>query len=70
MIWVPIGVWIGGAVLAVVVLGFSAYELTWKARRLRADLVKLASLSERLTQLQSQIGAAQDRVSVPGPELS
>ena len=66
MIWLPLGVLIGGIVLAIVVFGFGAYEITWKARRLRADLTRLNSLSERLGELQIQIGDAQERIADAG----
>jgi hypothetical protein len=66
VIWLPLGVLIGGVVLAIVVFGFGAYELTWKARRLRSDLVRLNSLSERLAELQTQIGDAQERIADAG----
>ena len=39
------GRWIGAVVLAAVVLGFCAYELTWKSKRLTADLERLAGVS-------------------------
>jgi hypothetical protein len=63
VIWLPLGVWIGGVLLAIVVVGFSAYELNWKARRLRTDLARLAALSERVLQLQTQLGDAAERVT-------
>jgi hypothetical protein len=63
VIWVPLGVWIGGVVLAAVVLTFSAYELTWKARRLRTDLDRLNALSQRLTTFQAEVAATAERAS-------
>jgi hypothetical protein len=62
VIWVPLGVLIGGVVLALVLFGFGAYELTWKARRLRADLSRLEGLNERLSGLQGQIADVQGRI--------
>ncbi|HZZ97225.1 MAG TPA: hypothetical protein VFE19_09425 [Jatrophihabitantaceae bacterium] len=59
--WVVGGVWIGVVVLAAVVLGFCAYELMWKSRRLTADLERLAGVSARLAGLQSELTAAQRR---------
>lgn len=66
MIWLPLGVLIGGVVLALVVFGFGAYELTWKARRLRADLARLTSLGDRLAELQQQVRDAQERIADAG----
>ncbi|MCW2497690.1 hypothetical protein [Jatrophihabitans sp.] len=66
MIWVPLGVLIGGVVLSAIVFGFGAYELNWKARRLRADLARLEALNERLGGLQSQIAEAQQRLAAAG----
>lgn len=66
MNWVPIGAWIGAAVVALVVLGFCAYEISWKAKRLQADVRKLQVLNEQLTELQAQIAATQQRVAAAG----
>lgn len=63
MIWVPLGVLIGGVVLAAVVFGFGAYELNWKSHRLRADLARLEGLNERLTRLQGDIAGANERLA-------
>lgn len=56
--WLVLGVWIGAVVLAAVVLGFCAYELVWKSKRLTADLGRLRSSSDRLTALQADAQAA------------
>jgi hypothetical protein len=64
--WLPLGVLIGGVLVAAVVAGFTAYELSWKTRRLRADLARLAGLVERLASVQTQLGEAQDRISRAG----
>ena len=55
-------VWIGAVVLAGVVVAFCAYELTWKSKRLRADLAKLQQLSGDLTALQDEVSATQLRM--------
>ena len=47
VIWVPLGVLIGGVVLAAVVFGFGAYELNWKMHRLRADIARLEELQRQ-----------------------
>ena len=62
MWWVPLGVLIGGVVLAAVVIGFGAYELNWKSHRLRADLARLEVLGARLTQLQDDLNDANERL--------
>lgn len=55
-------VWIGAVVLAGVVVAFCAYELTWKSKRLSADLAKLEQLSGVLTELQDEVSAVQLRM--------
>lgn len=55
--WLVLSVWIGAAVLAVVVLGFCGHELYWKLRRLRADLARLNETADRLRTLQGQAAA-------------
>ena len=59
--WVVGGVWIGAVVMAAVVLGFCAYELVWKSKRLAADLGRLAGASARLSELQRELAAARQR---------
>jgi outer membrane murein-binding lipoprotein Lpp len=64
--WWVVGAWIGAVVLAAVVLGFCAYEVTWKGKRLTSDLERLEALSEKLAVLQREVEAAQaagDRLS-------
>lgn len=51
--WLVAVVWIGAVVVAALVLGFCAYELHWKSRRLRADLSRLTALGEPLAGLVS-----------------
>ena len=53
--------WIGAVVFAVVILGFCAYELSWKSKRLQGDLGKLAALSAQLTDLQQEVAGARAR---------
>ncbi|WP_375498890.1 hypothetical protein [uncultured Jatrophihabitans sp.] len=66
MEWIPIGAWLAAVVVAIVVLGFCAYELAWKARRLRRDVTQLQSLNGQLVELQSGIAAAQERIAATG----
>jgi Tfp pilus assembly protein PilN len=64
--WVPLAAWGAAAVVALVVLGFCAYEINWKTKRLQGDLRKLQSLNGRLAELQAKVVAAQQRVAVAG----
>ena len=66
MIWVPIAAWGAAVVLAVVVLGFCAYELSWKAARLRRDLRKLQTLTDGLVELRGRLEATQRRAASAG----
>ena len=66
MQWIPIGAWIGAVVVALVVLGFCAYELAWKSRRLRRDVAGLQSLNAQLAELQGGIAAARERITAAG----
>lgn len=61
--WLVFGVWTGALVLAVLALGFCVYELTWKSRRLRTDLDRLAGLSETLTAMQADVEDVQRRLA-------
>jgi hypothetical protein len=49
--------------LALIVLGFAGYEIWWKAGRLQRDVQRLLALRESLTDLQSDLIAAQQRIS-------
>jgi hypothetical protein len=57
--WWVLGAWIGAIVLAAVVLGFCAYELVWKGRRLSTDLERLSALSRQLAVVQGEVEAVQ-----------
>lgn len=63
MHWLPIGAWMGVSVFAVVILGFCAYELSWKARRLKADFDAFTELGARAQQLQVDAAALAERLS-------
>ena len=63
MIWLPLGVLMGGVLLAAVIFGFGAYEINWKKNRLRNDVAKLQNLSERLTALQGDLAQANTRMA-------
>ena len=45
--------------LALVILGFCAYEIVWKLRRLGRDVETLQGLQMQLTALQGQVATAQ-----------
>jgi hypothetical protein len=66
MFWVPIAAWGGAVLVAAVVLGFCAYEISWKADRLRRDLRKLQARADELTVLRGELSAVQERVSAAG----
>ena len=70
MVWVPLGVLIGGVVLAIVVFGFGAYEINWKKNRLRADLARLEQLNERVSRLQTDMGKAQARLAAAQQQIT
>lgn len=63
MVWIPLGVLIGGIVLALLVFGFGAYEINWKQARLRTDLARLETLSGRLGRLQAEMARAEARLA-------
>jgi hypothetical protein len=64
--WVPWVAWASAVVLAAIVLGFCAYELTWKANRLRADLARLRALEADARVLRDALADATDRFSRAG----
>jgi hypothetical protein len=64
--WVPIAAWGAAVFVALVVLGFCAYEIVWKANRLRRDLGKLQGLNDQLAELRDGLAAAQDRAAGTG----
>ncbi len=63
MAWIPIGAWIAAAVVAVVLLGFCAYEIAWKTRRLRRDVAQLQAVSGQLTEIAGQLAGVRERVA-------
>lgn len=66
MPWIPLLAWLGAVVFALVVLGFCAYEIVWKARRLQSDLERLMALGGALQALQGDVAAAQQRLARAG----
>ena len=67
MHWLPIGAWCFAALVAVVVLGFCAYELVWKAKRLRGDVRELQAVADQLLALRGDLLRAQERIAASGP---
>jgi hypothetical protein len=66
VIWIPVAAWVAAAVIALVVLGFCAYELRWKSKRLRADLQQLQELAGRTQTLRIDLAAVQERLAATG----
>jgi Tfp pilus assembly protein PilN len=56
--------WVGALVAALLVLGFCAYELAWKLRRLRRDALTLQTTTAELKTMQVQLRLAQERVAL------
>jgi hypothetical protein len=55
--------WVFAIVAALIILGFCAYELTWKLRRLRTDAEKLERTVDALGALQVQLTTLQQRAA-------
>ncbi len=66
MAWVPIIAWIVAGVVALVVLGFCAYEIVWKTNRLRRDLARLQEDAGRLSELQGALAGVRERLAAAG----
>jgi hypothetical protein len=64
--WIPVAAWLAALVVALVVLGFCAYEISWKSKRLQADLRKLQSLADEVAELRGGLAAAQERLAATG----
>lgn len=63
MVWVPIAAWGAAVLIALVALGFCAYEITWKTNRLRSDLRDLQTAADELAELRGQLTATQHRLA-------
>jgi len=66
VVWIPAIAWGSAALVAVVLLGFCAYEIVWKTARLRRDLRQLQDLADQLVRLRGQLADAQQRVATTG----
>jgi hypothetical protein len=64
--WLPIAAWAAAAVVAVVVLGFCAYEISWKAKRLQGDLRTLQAVAGQAAELRGRLAETQERVAAAG----
>jgi hypothetical protein len=60
--WIVVGGWAFAVVLALVVLGFAGYEISWKTRRLAAERARLEQLAAELARTGAQLQAAADRL--------
>jgi hypothetical protein len=60
--WIVVGAWAFAVVFAVVVLGFAAYEIVWKTRRLAAERATLEHLMAELATMRAHLQAAADRL--------
>jgi hypothetical protein len=64
--WIPLFAALGALVIAVAVLGYCAYEIAWRSRRLQRDLQQLRELGDGFATLQGELAAAQQRLPRPG----
>jgi hypothetical protein len=64
--WIPIIAWGAALLIAAVLLGFCAYEVSWKAKRLQRDLRSLQGLAEQADELRGQLAQAQERLAATG----
>ncbi len=60
--WLVAGGWLFAVLFAVVVFGFTAYELSWKGRRLANDRAKLEVVLAELSVVAAQLRSAADRL--------
>jgi hypothetical protein len=64
--WVPIAAWAAAVLVALVVLGFCAYEISWKAKRLQRDLRALQAVAGQAAELRGRVAETQQRVAAAG----
>jgi hypothetical protein len=67
--WIVVGAWVFAALLAVVVLGFAAYELRWKTQRLLADRDKLNAVATKLGAVSADLQRTADRAKRASTEV-
>jgi hypothetical protein len=61
--WIVVAAWAGAVVLAGVVLGFCAYEISWKSARLRSDLARLQATQGEAMTLRTQLTDVAERLA-------
>jgi len=66
VVWIPIAAWSAAVLVAAVVLGFCAYEISWKSKRLQADLRELQGLADDVAELRVGLAAVQERLAATG----
>lgn len=66
MSWIPLFAWLAAVVIALVVLGFCAYEIVWRTHRLQDDLQQLQGDGVGLAQLQDRVAAVKQRFAQAG----
>lgn len=66
MSWIPLAAWIAAAVVAVLVLGYCAWDLVGKARRLSRDLGQLQPLNDQVADLRTRLAESQERLAATG----
>ncbi|MEO9137636.1 MAG: hypothetical protein ABI345_01075 [Jatrophihabitans sp.] len=66
MEWIPIAAWGVAALVALVVLGYCAYEISWKAARLTRDIADLNSVADQLQELRGSLAETQQRLAASG----
>jgi hypothetical protein len=60
---IDIVAWALAGALAIVVLGFAAFEIRWKLRRLRTDIDELDTVVGQLRTVQADLTTLANRVS-------
>jgi hypothetical protein len=64
--WIAAVAWGAALLVALLVLGYCAYEISGKAKRLRADVRKLEAVTGELSTLSEQLASARERVAQAG----
>ena len=62
MSWIPLIALLGAVVIAAVVLGYCAYEIAWRTRRLKRDVHQVQELVDGFAQLRSHLAGAHQRL--------
>jgi hypothetical protein len=67
--WIVVGAWAFAVLLAMVVLGFAAYDLRWKTQRLLADRDKLTLVATKLGVVSADLQRTADRAKRASAEV-